>query len=212
MIGLIEERSRSTGKPIPRSEGNIAPDPDTASEVLDLRMESGILVLSTNAHLLHINHKGSGLLKQMKDASKNHDSGMPGVIAEVCVEIEKHRRATVDAKEWVEIEVKRTSGTAEQPVLVRGFCMPGEHTDKQARVLIILEPIGRRRKIADQGKERFQLTNREQNIVEHLAKGWTNKEIACALGIAEPTVKAHMKHIMEKTKCTTRTGVLAQLM
>jgi DNA-binding NarL/FixJ family response regulator len=90
--------------------------------------------------------------------------------------------------------------------------MPGQPRDRRARVLIILEPIARRQTIAGQGKDRFQLTHREQHVVENLAKGWTNKEIACALGITEPTVKVHMKHIMEKTKCTTRTGVLAQLM
>jgi len=48
-------------------------------------------------------------------------------------------------------------------------------------------------------------------VIEHLAKGWTNKEIANALGITEQTVKEHIKHIMQKTKSTTRTGILAQV-
>jgi DNA-binding NarL/FixJ family response regulator len=77
--------------------------------------------------------------------------------------------------------------------------------------LIIIEAVGRRETLALQAKERFQLTEREQTVVENLAKGWTNKEIATELGITEPTVKAHIKHIMEKTKCTTRTGIVAEL-
>ena len=56
-----------------------------------------------------------------------------------------------------------------------------------------------------------QLTNREQSVVENLAKGWTNKEIANALHITEQTVKEHIKHIMRKTNSTTRTGVLVQV-
>ena len=48
-------------------------------------------------------------------------------------------------------------------------------------------------------------------MIEHLAKGWTNKEIANALGITEQTVKEHIKHIMEKTGSSTRTGILARI-
>ena len=75
-----------------------------------------------------------------------------------------------------------------------------------------LEELGRRQQLStDQAKERFQLTNREQSVVENLAKGWTNKEIANALKITEQTVKEHIKHIMRKTNSTTRTGVLVQV-
>jgi len=75
-----------------------------------------------------------------------------------------------------------------------------------------MEVMGRRERVAQQVQKRFHLTNREQTVVQTLAKGLTNKEIATALGITEPTVKAHIKHIMEKTKCTTRTGIIAQVL
>ena len=38
------------------------------------------------------------------------------------------------------------------------------------------------------------------------------KEIACELRITVLTVKAHMKNIMGKTKSSTRTGILAQVL
>lgn len=57
-----------------------------------------------------------------------------------------------------------------------------------------------------------QLTDREQMVVHTLAKGSTHKEIACELRITVPTVKAHMKSIMGKTKSSTRTGILAQVL
>ena len=62
-----------------------------------------------------------------------------------------------------------------------------------------------------QAKENFQLTSREQSVIEHLAKGWTNKEIADALQITEQTVKVHIMHIMKKTNSTTRTGILVHI-
>jgi predicted transcriptional regulator len=43
-------------------------------------------------------------------------------------------------------------------------------------------------------------------------KGETNKEIGIGLGIAEQTVKEHIKKIMHKTKTTTRTGVLMRIL
>lgn len=61
-------------------------------------------------------------------------------------------------------------------------------------------------------ENRFQLTEREIEVLSHLAKGLTNKEIGVSLTISEQTVKEHLKHIMEKTHCTTRTAVLMHLL
>jgi DNA-binding NarL/FixJ family response regulator len=59
--------------------------------------------------------------------------------------------------------------------------------------------------------EQFQLSHRETMVIQDLLKGWTNKEIAEELHITEQTVKEHVKHIMEKTNTTTRTGILSTL-
>ena len=78
--------------------------------------------------------------------------------------------------------------------------------------MILLEEIGRRKEeLNEETKERFRLTEREQVVVQCLTKGWTNKEIAAALNLALPTVKEHIRHIMEKTRTSTRTGIVVQL-
>jgi len=38
-------------------------------------------------------------------------------------------------------------------------------------------------------------------------KGWTNKEIANEMRLAEQTIKEYFKRISEKTSATTRTGI-----
>jgi len=48
-------------------------------------------------------------------------------------------------------------------------------------------------------------------IVKYISEGWTNKEIARHLDISEHTVKEHVRHLLKKTKSTTRTGILAQI-
>ena len=53
------------------------------------------------------------------------------------------------------------------------------------------------------------LTTREQEVLEELARGETNKEIAAALYISENTVSYHMKNILSKLHLSNRTQVVA---
>lgn len=53
---------------------------------------------------------------------------------------------------------------------------------------------------------RSALTDRELDVLRCVARGDGNKEIAASLGIAEPTVKAHLVHIFEKLDVENRTA------
>jgi two-component system nitrate/nitrite response regulator NarL len=48
------------------------------------------------------------------------------------------------------------------------------------------------------------LTEREREILEHLARGESNKAIARALDISHDTVKLHVRHILSKLNLTSR--------
>lgn len=52
--------------------------------------------------------------------------------------------------------------------------------------------------------ERPTLSPREREIVRHIARGASNKEIARALEIAETTVKIHVQHILRKLGLSSR--------
>ncbi|MDE2160175.1 MAG: DNA-binding response regulator, partial [Burkholderiales bacterium] len=45
---------------------------------------------------------------------------------------------------------------------------------------------------------------RQQEILSHIARGASNKEIARALDIAETTVKIHVQHILRKLDLNSR--------
>jgi DNA-binding NarL/FixJ family response regulator len=49
------------------------------------------------------------------------------------------------------------------------------------------------------------LSEREVEVLQCIARGGANKEVAFRLGISEETVKVHMKHILEKLAATDRT-------
>jgi DNA-binding NarL/FixJ family response regulator len=53
---------------------------------------------------------------------------------------------------------------------------------------------------------RYSLTDRELEVLRCVSRGEGNKQIAASLGIAEPTVKAHLVHIFEKLGVENRTA------
>ena len=183
------------------------------TDIADLREGPGILVLSTDLRLLHMNRRGWELMQHINSEQAVKAAGvLPAQVIQMCAEIEKLLRGQSQAKDWEQLEVRRLVGNSTKPVLLRGFVLPGSKGVQQTRVLVLLEAVGRRERVVHHATERFQFTDRERTVVEQLAKGLTNKEIAAQLGITEPTVKAHIKHIMDKTKCTTRTAIVAQIL
>jgi len=52
---------------------------------------------------------------------------------------------------------------------------------------------------------RAELTERELEVLQLIAKGRSNKEIGSALGIAEVTVKLHVGHLLTKLNANDRT-------
>src|SRR5216683_6868781 len=55
---------------------------------------------------------------------------------------------------------------------------------------------------------RMALTDRELQVLNHIAKGLRNKEIGAALTIAEDTVKIHIKNIFGKLNVIDRTAAV----
>lgn len=60
---------------------------------------------------------------------------------------------------------------------------------------------------ASASAEREKLTSRERDIVQCLARGESNKEIARNLDVAESTVKIHIQNILKKLNLSSRVQV-----
>jgi two-component system, NarL family, nitrate/nitrite response regulator NarL len=54
------------------------------------------------------------------------------------------------------------------------------------------------------------MTSRERQVLECICQGHSNKEIAKELNIAEPTVKNHVHHLLEKLEVATRAQAAAR--
>ena len=66
-------------------------------------------------------------------------------------------------------------------------------------------------KCREPGDEDSPLTNREFQVIRHVALGLNNREIGLSLGISHNTVKEHVQNIYRKTgtKDRTQTAVFA---
>lgn len=61
-------------------------------------------------------------------------------------------------------------------------------------------------------KDRFDLSDREVDVIKCLCRGDTNKEIAERLFISDLTVKGHLKHIYQKMDAHTRSAVVSTVL
>jgi DNA-binding NarL/FixJ family response regulator len=62
--------------------------------------------------------------------------------------------------------------------------------------------------LAREANTAARLTPRERDVLQHLARGLGNKQIAAALGISERTVKFHVSAVFTKLGARTRTAAL----
>ena len=180
------------------------------------RAVPGVLSFTGDMVLLYMNAEAEELCEQVLQGQKilggkpNGNMAIPQEIHDVCQEL--HQELLSEKRDPEEVQLRRVIGENGRPILVRGFLIPGQDAH-EPRYLILLEKLGRRTQVpTNEAKRHFHLTDREHEIVVHLADGRTNREIADLLEISEHTVKEHIKHVLRKTETTTRTGILAQLL
>jgi DNA-binding CsgD family transcriptional regulator len=83
-------------------------------------------------------------------------------------------------------------------------------TDGQPRTAVMLEPA-RRADLATLVLERHELTDREVEVTDLLARGLSTGEIASTLGISPHTVGDHVKSVFAKLGVTSRPQLTALL-
>jgi DNA-binding CsgD family transcriptional regulator len=59
-------------------------------------------------------------------------------------------------------------------------------------------------------RERWVLTAREAEVLEHIIQGESNKVIAARLGCAERTVEVHVTHVLSKAQVESRSALIAK--
>ncbi|GJL48907.1 MAG: hypothetical protein NPIRA01_01340 [Nitrospirales bacterium] len=195
-------------------EGHARPLMSYLETIADRRSVPGVLSFSATGDVLYVNTEAEMLCRQILGSRSGEKSTKPypSEVLDMCEDLKNALHEQLKLEDYEHLEFRRVTGNLEVPVLLRGFLLPDPYRQQDTRFLILMEKIGREsRVIPVQATERFHLTEREQEIVRHIADGRTNKDIANTLSISEHTVKEHVRHLLKKTKSSTRTGILAQI-
>lgn len=178
------------------------------------RKSPGIVILNGLGEMMHLNDTAWTLLSLIRQHAPVSTNGLvPEVIMDLCHELDSKIVGRGAAPPHARLETTTLVMTVDGGVLLRALALEGTNDlpSQGRRFLVMLEQVAEREVVNASGRERFGLTDREWEVAQVLTQGLTNKEIGNALGITEPTVKAHIKHIMEKMKCTTRTAIVSCL-
>lgn len=86
-------------------------------------------------------------------------------------------------------------------------------SDRDRELLVLLRPhlVIHRKRWRPLSRALDALTSREREVLEALADGDTNAQIAKKLWISHHTVRSHVEHIFEKLNVKTRTEAAARL-
>ena len=174
----------------------------------------GLLVFTGSLQLAFMNHEARELSSRLTRCSNGRvaQGVLPTEVTDLSERIGRLLRERGEGKDWEQLQLVRVSCPSSESVLFRAIGVPHSDGLQRSLIMIFMEPIGRQEGgITKQVKRKFGLSDRQEMVIQHLIEGLTNKEIANRLGIAEQTVKEHMKGIMKKTGTTTRTGALMQL-
>jgi DNA-binding NarL/FixJ family response regulator len=166
----------------------------------------GILLMTARGRILLIDSRAVELCQQMRAAAEDRGGTLPLPIVKIVNEMAESLASRSHLKDWEAFRVSHVIEGREERILVAGIGLPARGHATERRILLTLDVIIPRTSV--RRLDVFHLTPRETTTVEGLLKGSTNKEIANAMGISEQTTKEHIKHIMEKTRTSTRTGVI----
>jgi DNA-binding CsgD family transcriptional regulator len=166
---------------------------------------TGTIMLTSSLRLIHMDPRANDLSRRIAaHAGPGGHGTLPPQVLELCAAVRRHGSFQVRAV------TTNGAATEAQTIVLYAFAIPNPGREP-SRILVLLRETRRDEWPIHLAVERFGLTPREEMVVRQLTLGYTNKEIANALRIAEQTVKEHMKHLMLKTGATTRTGLLARM-
>jgi DNA-binding CsgD family transcriptional regulator len=175
---------------------------------------TGVIFFTSMGQLLFMNMDAQVCIRQLQPLStrENGTSLIPPDIHSVVRDLISRLMECEHPKDCESIQVERLSFSSDQRLLLRGFCIPDEPLARKSRLLVTIEKLHQKLDCPDTNiQHRYHLTEREQMVIIYLMLGFTNKEIANRLNLSEYTVKEHLKRIMQKTKTTTRTGLLGRM-
>jgi DNA-binding CsgD family transcriptional regulator len=176
----------------------------TAEEILELvkgRSSPGALILDLDNRLLYSNQEALILLKNLEH--------IPEEVHRLCNEAKAQAAGSgsgPDSNGNCALLWRR----GEAPCSLRAFLIGARSKgDPATHVMVLVEKVTEQRGLnLKKAKTRYNLSDREIELVALVAQGLANKEIGSKLFLSEHTVKDHLKNIMRKMSATSRSEII----
>ena len=115
----------------------------------------------------------------------------------------KLRKLNTDIRIILLTGVTNEALLADYANLVEGIVMKSDDDETLSKALATVRDGGEylseaTRELAERMSSNAKLTSRERQVVRHIAKGLSNKEISKVMGIAPKTVDVHRTNLMNK--------------
>jgi len=193
-------------------------------EVANKRSVPGILIFNHRQEPIFFNPVALGIFSKINgvhsDSNGTHPDPcelltgvtIPKEILNLYDNLKKSYLASLDDHQTQVAPQTSLFSTQDAIYCCRGFPLNADdaHSSQAFHIMMLIEKVSQHRQIdLEKLRNRFQLTNRQMEIVKHLFSGLTNKRIADALCVSEDTIKGHLKHIMRRLHVNSRTEILS---
>jgi DNA-binding CsgD family transcriptional regulator len=180
-------------------------------EIAARRVAPGVLFLTSSLQLIYKDQHSRHLCAVINQAQgvKTARGLLPPAVLEVCGEVAQLMKTARTSVRNQDLQVRQFVPHPDTPVFIWGIGLPDPNHPDEGRILVLMEESQRHHAaLLRAAQRRFMLTDRDTEVLQHLLKGWTNKEIANALHIGEQAVKEHVRKLMSKTRSRTRAALV----
>ncbi len=143
-----------------------------------------------------------------------HSNGkfkIPAAISEIYDELKSRLKRFASNSCPDAVYLKKIIPIQDMDFMIRAFIISDPKSRTSTHFLILIDKLSARSKTdLESARAHYHLSQREFEVVQLLAGGFTNKEIANQLKVAESTIKEYIHNIMQKVKASTRAGVVAR--
>ncbi len=164
---------------------------------MEAKGTAAMLVVDRDNQVQDLTVEAGRLLDELRTVGVDED-GLPSLVRNVVTRARASRSSSHTAT--------RLHGNSGRWRRVTAIPMEGD----QGTVAVMIEPA-RAADLTPILLEAYDLTEREIDIVVHLARGLATKEIAAELSISPHTVRDHVKAIFTKTGFTSRGELVARV-